>query len=636
MIARQHPGETMAEWFVDGMLERLLEHAATPSRGRCSQRAVVHVVPNMNPDGGVRGNLRTNAAGANLNREWLGAERRAQSRGAARSRGDGRNRRRRVSRRPRRRGLALCIRRRRRAPARLLGQAGALQRSFIAAFKTASPDFQDVHGYPSDKDTKVNLTLASKYVGHTFGCLALTLEIAVQGQRQFPRPGGGVERRAQHRIGRGGARALAGGAPRFVAAGAFGPRITPKGKSMQTILVANPKGGSGKTTLATNLAGWLAGRKQRVVLADFDPLRSATEWLARRPPLFPAIASWTPADGPAGYQGHNPHWLVLDTPAGLHGESLRDAMRRADILLLPVSPSAFDMAATQHFLDQISEYKAVRKGEIAIGLVAMRVDPQDAQRGRAGRIPQLVRVSAGRAPARDAGLRALRARRLDGVRSAALARRAGLGAVASADAVDRAPGSGEELLIQAAWPDAAGNEGGTMRTRFAAAILRTAGCAALSDSVRLPARRTSSTSRCASSSASPPEDTADIIARVVADKLKDTLGQPVIVDNRPGAIGRIAAEAVKNAAPDGSTIMVMPIGPMAVVPHTYKSISYDALNDFTPIALGATFQFAIAAGPASGASTWQEFVAWARAHPDKAAYATSGAGSLPHFFRRPA
>jgi tripartite-type tricarboxylate transporter receptor subunit TctC len=77
---------------------------------------------------------------------------------------------------------------------------------------------------------------------------------------------------------------------------------------------------------------------------------------------------------------------------------------------------------------------------------------------------------------------------------------------------------------------------------------------------------------------------------------------------------------------------VMPIGPMAVVPHTYKSISYDAINDFTPVALGATFQFAIAAGPASGAKTWQEFVAWARAHPDKAAYATSGAGSLPHFF----
>jgi len=65
---------------------------------------------------------------------------------------------------------------------------------------------------------------------------------------------------------------------------------------------------------------------------------------------------------------------VIDTPAELHGESLRDAMRRADILLIPVSPSAFDMGATRHFLAQISDYKAVKKGDIAIGLVAMRVD----------------------------------------------------------------------------------------------------------------------------------------------------------------------------------------------------------------------------------------------------------------------
>ncbi len=126
--------------------------------------------------------------------------------------------------------------------------------------------------------------------------------------------------------------------------------------------------------------------------------------------------------------------------------------------------------------------------------------------------------------------------------------------------------------------------------------------------------------------------TADLIARVVADKMKDTLGQPVIVENRPGAIGRIAAEAVKNAAPDGTTIMVMPIGPMAVVPHVYKDITYDPIKDFTPIAVGATFQFAIAAGPASGAKTWADFAAWAKANPSKAAYATSGAGSLPHFF----
>ena len=106
--------------------------------------------------------------------------------------------------------------------------------------------------------------------------------------------------------------------------------------AMQTLLVANPKGGSGKTTLATNVSGWLAARKQRVVLADFDPLRSATEWLARRPSLFPTIAGWTPDLSKDEIKEQHPHWLVLDTPAGLHGEALRDATRRDEILLVPV------------------------------------------------------------------------------------------------------------------------------------------------------------------------------------------------------------------------------------------------------------------------------------------------------------
>lgn len=130
----------------------------------------------------------------------------------------------------------------------------------------------------------------------------------------------------------------------------------------------------------------------------------------------------------------------------------------------------------------------------------------------------------------------------------------------------------------------------------------------------------------------PPGGTADIIARVVADKLPASVGQPVIVENRPGAIGRIAADAVKNAAPDGTTLLVMPIGPMAVAPHVYKDMGFDPLKDFAPVALGATFQFAIGVGPASGARTWNEFVAWAKANPNKAALANSGAGSLPHFY----
>jgi tripartite-type tricarboxylate transporter receptor subunit TctC len=126
--------------------------------------------------------------------------------------------------------------------------------------------------------------------------------------------------------------------------------------------------------------------------------------------------------------------------------------------------------------------------------------------------------------------------------------------------------------------------------------------------------------------------TADLMARLVADKMKDSIGQPVLVENRPGAAGRVAADAVKMAPADGATIMVMPIGPMAVVPHTTKQLSFDPLKDFAPIGIGSTFDFAIAVGPQSNAKTWAEYIAWAKANPAKSSYATSGAGSLPHFF----
>jgi chromosome partitioning protein len=143
---------------------------------------------------------------------------------------------------------------------------------------------------------------------------------------------------------------------------------------MQTILVANSKGGSGKTTVATNVAGWLAGKRQRVAIADHDPQRSATVWLARRPALFPAIHGLPPDATRKALKDADPQWLVVDTPAGLHGEDLRDAVHRADVMLVPLAPSVFDMAATQHFLAAIAHYKAVKQGTLAIGIVAMRVD----------------------------------------------------------------------------------------------------------------------------------------------------------------------------------------------------------------------------------------------------------------------
>ncbi|MFO1306714.1 MAG: ParA family protein [Burkholderiales bacterium] len=143
---------------------------------------------------------------------------------------------------------------------------------------------------------------------------------------------------------------------------------------MQTILVANPKGGSGKTTLATNIAGWLAGKRQRVGLQDADPQGSSTQWLARRPTLFPSIAGFAADAGKKELKEVGVEWLVVDSAAGARGEALRDAVRRADAMIIPVSPSAFDMAATADFLQAIAEYKSIREGGLPVGLVAMRVD----------------------------------------------------------------------------------------------------------------------------------------------------------------------------------------------------------------------------------------------------------------------
>ena len=142
---------------------------------------------------------------------------------------------------------------------------------------------------------------------------------------------------------------------------------------MQTILVANPKGGSGKTTLATNVAGWLAGKRQRVLLSDLDPQRSSAEWLARRPRGFPPIAAGSSEPGAIGAEPAA-DWRVIDSPAGLHGEALRALVETADALLVPVSASAFDIAATRRFLAAVAEAVGARPFPLATGLVAMRVD----------------------------------------------------------------------------------------------------------------------------------------------------------------------------------------------------------------------------------------------------------------------
>jgi chromosome partitioning protein len=143
---------------------------------------------------------------------------------------------------------------------------------------------------------------------------------------------------------------------------------------MKTILIANPKGGSGKTTLATNLAGYFAGLGQRVLLVDLDRQRSASEWLERRPQELPAIRGWHSQLDRKALGETRPDWLVVDSPAGLHGEKLTNALKRVERVIVPVQPSAFDMAATRHFLDALRAEKGVRKSRIEVAMIGMRVD----------------------------------------------------------------------------------------------------------------------------------------------------------------------------------------------------------------------------------------------------------------------
>lgn len=145
---------------------------------------------------------------------------------------------------------------------------------------------------------------------------------------------------------------------------------------MKRILVANAKGGTGKTTLATNLAGLLAARRQRVVLADLDRQRSAKRWGERRPPAFPSIPTWSRDDGRDALRELAPQWLVIDSPAGLHGDNLDEALAKVDLILVPVGPSVFDMDASVDFLETLARQKAIRKGESAVAMVANRVDPR--------------------------------------------------------------------------------------------------------------------------------------------------------------------------------------------------------------------------------------------------------------------
>ena len=185
VIARQHPGETMAEWFMEGFLARLLD-PQDPTARTLLDKATFYVVPNMNPDGSFLGNLRTNAAGANLNREWLAPSLEKSPEVYY------------VREKMHETGvdLFLDIHGDESLPYNFVaGTEGVptyneriaqLENIFKTVFQAASPDFQDVHGYPKDATGQANLSLATNYVGNTFQCLAYTLEMPFKDNYNLP------------------------------------------------------------------------------------------------------------------------------------------------------------------------------------------------------------------------------------------------------------------------------------------------------------------------------------------------------------------------------------------------------------------------------------------------------------------
>ncbi len=144
---------------------------------------------------------------------------------------------------------------------------------------------------------------------------------------------------------------------------------------MPIVVVASPKGGVGKSTVATQIAGYYAALGHSVLLGDADPQQSSRLWLSLRPDTAAPITPWEvdpDAVGKPPRQGKGEQYVVLDTPGGLDGQRFKEVMKLADKIVVPLQPSVFDIFATRKFLDRLAVHRRIDK--MQVGLVGMRVD----------------------------------------------------------------------------------------------------------------------------------------------------------------------------------------------------------------------------------------------------------------------
>ena len=130
----------------------------------------------------------------------------------------------------------------------------------------------------------------------------------------------------------------------------------------------------------------------------------------------------------------------------------------------------------------------------------------------------------------------------------------------------------------------------------------------------------------------PPGGSIDIVARLLAEKMKDELKANVLVENKPGAGGRVAADLLKAAPADGSTFMLAPVVVPVLAPLVFSKLNYNPATDFAPVGHVCNFNFALSVPASLPVKTVSEFVAWLKANPQKANFGSPAPGSLPHFF----